>query len=235
MKELIQRSGLPRTTIHFYQREGLLPPPAKTASNAALYGLEHLERLQLLGRLRSAPLGPFPLSLIGRILELVDQGVDLEVAVALERAVLAEGPPVPSHGGFLGRNALARASGVPRKVIGRLVDAGLLVSVPSAPGGSERFDATDVHVVRIYHDLLLRTGLAPEAGRPIARLIGELSSFEFELANRVVKGLPPNQEAETRRRLQEGAHAIHQYLFLRIRLHDIANEPGLHRSAKKGP
>jgi DNA-binding transcriptional MerR regulator len=46
MKDLVDRTGLRRETIHFYISEGLLPPPIKKERNSAWYGDEHLERLQ---------------------------------------------------------------------------------------------------------------------------------------------------------------------------------------------
>jgi DNA-binding transcriptional MerR regulator len=46
MAGLIQRTGVPRTSIHFYLREGLLPQPHKTAVNRSLYTEDHVELLQ---------------------------------------------------------------------------------------------------------------------------------------------------------------------------------------------
>jgi DNA-binding transcriptional MerR regulator len=56
--EVVRRSGLTKETIHFYLREGLLPPPRKTARNAAFYGDEHLHRLRLIRSLREEHLLP---------------------------------------------------------------------------------------------------------------------------------------------------------------------------------
>jgi AcrR family transcriptional regulator/predicted DNA-binding transcriptional regulator AlpA len=46
MKELVQRSGMSRSTIHFYLREGLLHPPVKTGHTMAYYNRSHLNRLK---------------------------------------------------------------------------------------------------------------------------------------------------------------------------------------------
>jgi AcrR family transcriptional regulator/predicted DNA-binding transcriptional regulator AlpA len=46
MKELVQRSGISRSTIHFYLREGLLHPPIKTGRTMAYYDRSHLDRLK---------------------------------------------------------------------------------------------------------------------------------------------------------------------------------------------
>jgi DNA-binding transcriptional MerR regulator len=52
ISELARESGISRETIHYYLREGLLPPPVKTGRTAALYDQAHLERLRLIRRLR---------------------------------------------------------------------------------------------------------------------------------------------------------------------------------------
>jgi len=48
ISELAKRSGVPRTTIHFYLREGLLHPPVKTGKTMAYYDQSHLSRLDLI-------------------------------------------------------------------------------------------------------------------------------------------------------------------------------------------
>lgn len=52
IKELEERSGVPRTTIHFYLRQGLLHPPHKTGRTMAYYDDSHVQRLQEISRLK---------------------------------------------------------------------------------------------------------------------------------------------------------------------------------------
>jgi len=52
IKELVQKSGVPRTTIHFYLRQGLLHPPHKTGRTMAYYDDSHLEQLKKIQNLR---------------------------------------------------------------------------------------------------------------------------------------------------------------------------------------
>lgn len=54
MAGLIQRTGIPRTSIHFYVREGLLPQPHKTAVNRALYTQDHVILLRRIKELKDA-------------------------------------------------------------------------------------------------------------------------------------------------------------------------------------
>jgi len=48
IKELEIKSGVPRTTIHFYLRQGLLHPPRKTGRTMAYYDNSHIRRLKLI-------------------------------------------------------------------------------------------------------------------------------------------------------------------------------------------
>lgn len=51
--ELEKISGLPRSTIHFYIREGILHRSIKTARTMAYYDERHVERLKLIKRMKS--------------------------------------------------------------------------------------------------------------------------------------------------------------------------------------
>jgi Cd(II)/Pb(II)-responsive transcriptional regulator len=50
---LARRMHCQAETIRFYEREGLLPPPARSSGNYRLYGKSHLERLAFIRRCRS--------------------------------------------------------------------------------------------------------------------------------------------------------------------------------------
>lgn len=50
--ELAKRSGCRVVTIRYYEREGLLPAPARSAGNYRLYGEAHAERLAFIRHCR---------------------------------------------------------------------------------------------------------------------------------------------------------------------------------------
>lgn len=51
--ELAKRTHCQVETIRYYEREGLLPAPARTEANYRMYGEEHVERLLLIRHCRS--------------------------------------------------------------------------------------------------------------------------------------------------------------------------------------
>lgn len=64
--ELSRVSGVSRETIHYYLREGLLPPAEKVNARVSYFNADHLEQLLLIKQMRQAHL---PLSVIRKQLE----------------------------------------------------------------------------------------------------------------------------------------------------------------------
>lgn len=58
MADLVEMAGVPRETIHYYMREGLLPKPVKSARNMAWYNDSHVEQLHLIRSLQEEQLLP---------------------------------------------------------------------------------------------------------------------------------------------------------------------------------
>jgi Cd(II)/Pb(II)-responsive transcriptional regulator len=51
--DLARRTQCPPETIRYYEREGLLPLPARTAGNYRVYGTAHIQRLAFIRNCRS--------------------------------------------------------------------------------------------------------------------------------------------------------------------------------------
>ena len=66
MKELTEAAGVPRGTIQFYIKEGLIPKPIKQSANSAFYTEEHLNEILLVKELQSKRF--LPLSVIKEIM-----------------------------------------------------------------------------------------------------------------------------------------------------------------------
>lgn len=52
IKDLVEKSGMPKSTIQYYLREGLLHPPLKTGQTSANYDESHLQRLKQIANLK---------------------------------------------------------------------------------------------------------------------------------------------------------------------------------------
>ena len=84
--ELAAASEIPSRTIRFYQSKGVLQPPEKRG-RVAYYGDDHVERLELIGKLQDRGLR---ISAIRTLLKRIDDGeVDLASWLGLEAQLTA--------------------------------------------------------------------------------------------------------------------------------------------------
>jgi Cd(II)/Pb(II)-responsive transcriptional regulator len=84
--ELAKRAGVDTQTVRFYEREGLLAAPSRTASGYRTYGPQHVERLNFVRHCRSLDM---PLADVKRLLELSsDHGVSCDDVNALVQSHL---------------------------------------------------------------------------------------------------------------------------------------------------
>ncbi|MFO7588352.1 MAG: MerR family transcriptional regulator [Gemmatimonadota bacterium] len=216
MRELTERSGLPRTTIHHYLREGLLPPPEKTAANAAVYGPPHLERLALLKALRGAELGPLAVEEIRRVLPLVERGIapaDAVELAALSSRVEGDDPdvgPDASPDRRLSLRDLARRASREVREIRALVEAGVL----RGAGATDRFDGADL-AAAVSCGRLLDAGLAAEDLGPVASLLRDATAYESALLDLATAERDPEEADALREPLRRAFGDLHAYLLAR--------------------
>ncbi len=162
MKELADRSELPKTTIHHYMREDLLPPARKTAPNAALYGEEHLERLRLITRLRDDAQLSIPE--IRRVIAHLEEGFDEGASVRLVR----ERVEPPGNG---------RDEPNP-DFTEELADAGLV-----SAADPEAMSAGDLLVSRACETVCSDRGVEPADLAPLVDLIREVGNYSATLVD----------------------------------------------------
>jgi len=217
MRDLERRSGLPRSTIHYYVREGLLPPPERPSPNSAIYSERHAALLEQLARLRTPPLGPMPLPMMKRVVSRLKDGVSIEMALSLEKAVAGVVDP-QGLSSRLNRTQLCKAAGMSRKRLGELIDAGAIVPDPT----DGQFDSMDLELARIYQELLSVTGMKPSDTKPIADRIRKESRYEMDLRNKAIKGKNADEASQITLLMEQSIHAIRNYLYYRARLVELS-------------
>jgi DNA-binding transcriptional MerR regulator len=217
MKDLVEASGLPRTAIHHYQREGLLPPGRKTATNAATYGDEHVERLRLIQALRTDEMGPFSLDRVRRIIAMIEGGVAPELATALHNLPGALRPQ--GERGKAARSMtlseLARAAGLSLGTARQLVEADLIVGTGDA-GDGRSYDEADVAIARLLAGFLDIDEIRLADLEPIAELAAETERYERALIGLATARMEPQAAEERRYSMYRSLHALHAYLYIRM-------------------
>ena len=207
IKELSQRSGLPKTTIHYYQRDGLLPPPQKTARNAAFYGEQHLERLALIQKLRAVPLR---MAYLRRAIQLIEQGVQVEVAVALQQG-LVDSPDDAT----MGRLELAQACGLPVEEVEPILQSGL-----AGEPGRQRFHLRDAQAVRAVEQMR-KHGTSLDFLQRTAADLRSVIQAEFALADHLTATMAAAQRSATLLELQHAVDCLHSYWLDQARQQEV--------------
>ncbi len=206
MSELAERSGVSAGTIRYYLREGLLGDGSdvvRTSRNMAYYPPEYVQRIVLIKRLQEERF--MPLRVIKGALEespeRVHALIELEDRI-LERALLSV-----EDGTRVSRKQVHERYGVPRNVLERLADIGVLT--PNQRG----YDRDDVNIIEaiasfraggyeealgftVYDTLRYREALEPLVEEEVHALLGRLAGeVEVERAMEIVAaGVEPLRE-----------------------------------------
>jgi DNA-binding transcriptional MerR regulator len=206
MSELAERSGVSPGTIRYYLREGLLGEGSdvvRTSRNMAYYPPAYVERIALIKRLQEERF--MPLRVIRGALredpERVTALIELEDRI-LERALASA-----EDSSRVSRKAVQERYGVPRNVLDRLAEIGVLT--PNQRG----YDSDDVKIIEaiasfraggyeealgftVYDTLRYREALEPLVADEVRALLDRLAGeVEVERAMEIVAaGVEPLRE-----------------------------------------
>lgn len=200
MREVSARTGLARSTIHHYIREGLLPRPTKTGRNTAIYDEEFVRRALLVKALQQRahmPLAVIKETLDGMSDEALDT-IDLERFTGITRTVadslrLASEQPM-DEGELIRRTGLS-AEELSALRRARLIDAEdrngsriyspldvrvamAMARIRGAGATLERGFAGSPQIIRAYRRHL--TELARVEAREMVRMMRRLAEFDLE-------------------------------------------------------
>jgi DNA-binding transcriptional MerR regulator len=206
MSELAERSGVSPGTIRYYLREGLLgegDDVVRTSRNMAYYPADYVQRIELIKRLQEERF--MPLRVIRGALqedpERVRALIELEDRI-LERALVS----AEDHS-RVSRREVERRYGVPRNVLDRLREIGVL-----SPNqrGYERDDVEIIEAIAafraggyeealgftVYDTLRYRTALQPLVEEEVRALLERLVDMhDVERATEIVAaGVEPLRE-----------------------------------------
>ncbi len=206
MSELAERTGVSPGTIRYYLREGLLgggEDVLRTSRNMAYYPPDYVERIALIRRLQEERF--MPLRVIRGALQEDPERV--HALIELEDRILERALASAEDSRRVSRTAVEQRYGVPRNVLQRLAEIGVLT--PSKRG----YDGDDVKIIEaiasfraggydealgftVYDTLRYREALEPlvleEVRALLERLAGEV---EVERAMEIVAaGVEPLRE-----------------------------------------
>lgn len=152
ISQLSKATGVSRQTIHYYMREGLLPPPTKTAPNMAYYTPDYVDDIHLIKELQEKRY--LPLAVIKMVMDAKRAGKDVrdlrDMRLSLEDIFRPSDPD--DELAPLTLVELVVVTGVPAQTLEAMDDLGLLMPVTTPYG--KRYDALDVRIAKSVKKLI---------------------------------------------------------------------------------
>jgi DNA-binding transcriptional MerR regulator len=158
ISELSSRTGVPKETIHFYVRDGLIPRPKKRGRNVADYDESFIERIHLIKEIQDHFF--LPLSLIKEIIKRQNKSPELKALLKLRMGYFSPLDQLLEKE-VIGVEAFAKASGMAKKWIVKFMEWGVIT--PESRDGKDVYSQDDVILGRLLVDLD-RAGLGPKDG-----------------------------------------------------------------------
>jgi DNA-binding transcriptional MerR regulator len=214
MKDLCDRTGIPRQAIHFYIQQGLLPEGEKTGRNMAYYGEAHLERLKLIRQLQHERF--LPLRAIRAVLDEKDDGfsqpqrrffLDVKHRLGpLYGAAASDGDAlVPLH-------PLLLRAGVSREDAEELTRIGVLHIVKKK--GRQHVAKEDAWLLELWGELRASgftkaLGFMPEDVTIFAQALESMFAKERAMLKERLSQLPPDEVA---RMVESAVPLLNQFM-----------------------
>ncbi len=203
MKELVEATGVPKSTILHYVHEGLLPEPVKTSPNMAYYDPECVDRVRLIRHMQQHH--RLSLADIKGVFEGAKPSADPELHLQLSDLIFG-----PETGHLLNQEEFCQETGLAPEQTDELLEARLLL--PLTEG---LFNAEDVAMGRLYAQG--RTlGLRPEDATYYVELGEKIVDHEMAVRSRVTRHLPYDQDAMVTMEMVKAARAMRTYIIDRL-------------------
>jgi DNA-binding transcriptional MerR regulator len=158
ISELSSRTRVPKETIHFYVREGLVPKPRKWGRNVADYDESFIERIHLIKEIQDHFF--LPLSLIKKIIKRQNRSPELKALLKLRMGYFSPFDQLLEKE-VVGVEAFAGATGMGQKWIVKFMEWGVIT--PESRDGADVYSQDDVILGRLLVDLD-RAGFGPKDG-----------------------------------------------------------------------
>jgi DNA-binding transcriptional MerR regulator len=172
ISELVKRTGVPKETIHFYIREGLLRKPRKSGVNSAEYNERYVDQIQLIKDLRDNYYLPIPE--IKKVVKDFKKQSPSDQAVSqfysrffrpADRLLARE---------IIGKEAFLEATGLGRKWLNKAQEWDLIT--PEKRNGDVVYSPDDLAVGKLMVDMDQlgfgpRDGFDPEDLRQVAEFV----------------------------------------------------------------
>ena len=159
ISELAKAAEVPKETIHFYIREGLLPKPRKKARNVADYDESFVERIKYIKELQDKHF--LPLSEIKKIVKRWSKGSPVQGAVLQLQSEYFSAVERLLPGEIKGESQFRQATGLSQEWLKRMEEWDVIS--PEVADGEKVYSQDDVSLGKVIFDMD-RVGMGPKDG-----------------------------------------------------------------------
>jgi len=160
ISQLVKRTGVPKETIHFYIREGLLRKPRKSGVNSAEYNETYVDQIQLIKDLRDNYYLPIPE--IKKVIKDFRKQSPSDQAVSQFRSRFFRPADRLFANEIEGRDAFRQTTGLGEKWLARAEEWGVITPEVLADGEA-LFSQDDVAIGKLMVDMD-QLGFGPKDG-----------------------------------------------------------------------
>jgi DNA-binding transcriptional MerR regulator len=210
MKEVVEATGVPKSTILHYLNQGLLPEPIKTSPNMAYYDPTCIERIRYIQHLQRRH--RLSLSEIQQVLESKKDNFDFSIYNELNTIIFGQ----TQQEGLLDEFQFCKTTGLTKEQLQELLRAKLLL-----PLKENRFDPEDIGMGKMYA-AVSAYGLSSENMTDYIALCEKIVDHEMAVRRRLTHHLPYEEDAALTIELVESARMMRAYLIDRLFQHRVA-------------
>ena len=160
ISQLVKRTGVPKETIHFYIREGLLRKPRKSGVNSAEYNETYVDQIQLIKDLRDNYYLPIPE--IKKIVKDFRKQSPSDQAVSQFHSRFFRPTDRLFANEIEGRDAFRQATGLGRKWLAKAEEWGV-ITPEILTDGETLYSPDDIAIGKLMVDMD-RLGFGPKDG-----------------------------------------------------------------------
>lgn len=210
ISQLVKRTSVPKETIHFYIREGLLRKPRKSGVNAADYSEKYVEQIQLIKDLRDNYYLPIPE--IKKIIRNFKKQSPSNQAISQFHSRFSRPADRLFANEIDGKDAFRKETGLGKKWLAKAEEWGVITPEVLADGEA-LYSPDDVAIGKLMVDMD-RLGFGPKDGfdPEDLRYIGEfVRSYVVDISKKYYEN---NLEKMTSREGVERANQYHELISL---------------------
>lgn len=215
MKEVVEQTGVNKSTVLHYIHLGLLPEPIRTSKNMAYYPESYLAILPIIRTLQSKY--HLPLLVIKSILECMGPEPSIEKALHKYEAFYKTEFPIPEGGDRVyNRKEFLQATGLTEDDLQYVEQINLLI-----PSEVDIYNADDFAVAQ-YYFFMKKYNLPLDRMTFLPKLAAQLAIEAQQYHSQAVQGRSKEEEWKITHFLSSHLKSYHFYLLRR--LFDITNK-----------